>query len=635
MLATRFALLLIGYQVIAAAGTYLIEFVLFDRAAARYDDAASLTRFLSTYTALLNLVDILFLVLLAGVLLRRFGLRLGIAANPALVTAARRGDARLGDRLRRRRARPVRPRRGCSRRRHHAEGRHDAHVRHTAYQLLPAEERAAVQAAVEGAGVPVAIGATGMALFALRALDAPVSLIVGVTVAVCVVWTLSAALLYSDYARALAGALKRQILPDATPDLGDSETAAALHRMLASDDAREVRLGLDLLVATSSPAAQTELARLSRDPRADVRMPALARLAGDGNARAAALLESDIAGLSTSRDVADRGSPPSAWQCGPGSTARRSPPCSRDPEPAVRADGLGRSGRGDTGHVQDVVAALEDPRDVRAAVAALADSAMPSLPSVANALAARAVPVPRGDRAPARGCGTPRRRRWWTVRPARRASGPRARPRRPLGARGRRSGSGATGGGHRAGSAGRRRACPRCLSALAAVTPAPLLERALRDELMLLRERVLALLAVRHGAEAIHLVALGLASDAESRCSLAIEMLDVTLGRGEATLALPVVRTDLPDRTRLQQLAELAPDAQRSSSRARRPHRRPRRALAIALAGGVCGLRGAQSRIAAAPRRAAEELPIRCFARPWNGPRAAPRSKGSRRLPDT
>ena len=66
LLATRFALLLIGYQVIAAAGTYLIEFVLFDRAAARYDDAASLTRFLSTYTALLNLVDILFLVLLAG-----------------------------------------------------------------------------------------------------------------------------------------------------------------------------------------------------------------------------------------------------------------------------------------------------------------------------------------------------------------------------------------------------------------------------------------------------------------------------------------------------------------------------------------------------------------------------------------
>ena len=56
-------------------------------------------------------------------------------------------------------------------------------------------------------------------------------------------------------------------------------------------------------------------------------------------------------------------------------------------------------------------------------------------------------------------------------------------------------------------------------------------------------------------------MALGLASDAESRHSLAIEMLDVTLGRGEVALASPVVRTDLPDRARLHQLAELAPDA--------------------------------------------------------------------------
>src|SRR6185295_12894100 len=86
LLASRFVLLVIGYQVLSAAGTYLIEFILFDRAAARYDDAASLTRFLSTYTAALNIVDILFLALFAGMLLRRFGLRFGIAANPALVT---------------------------------------------------------------------------------------------------------------------------------------------------------------------------------------------------------------------------------------------------------------------------------------------------------------------------------------------------------------------------------------------------------------------------------------------------------------------------------------------------------------------------------------------------------------------
>ena len=98
----------------------------------------------------------------------------------------------------------------------------------------------------------------------------------------------------------------------------------------------------------------------------------------------------------------------------------------------------------------------------------------------------------------------------------------------------------------------------RCLAALAAVTPAPLLERALRDELELLRERVLALLAMLHGAETSASVALGLASATESRRSLAIEMLEVTLGRHEAALASPVVRTDLSDGARLQQLAGLA-----------------------------------------------------------------------------
>ena len=130
LLATRFALLVIGYQVISAAGTYLIEFILFDRAAARYDDAASLTRFLSTYTALLNVVEILFLVLVAGVLAAALRPAPRDRREPRARDRARRGDARCRARVRRRCARPVRPRRGCARRRHLADGRHDAHVRH-------------------------------------------------------------------------------------------------------------------------------------------------------------------------------------------------------------------------------------------------------------------------------------------------------------------------------------------------------------------------------------------------------------------------------------------------------------------------------------------------------------------------
>ena len=61
-------------------------------------------------------------------------------------------------------------------------------------------------------------------------------------------------------------------------------------------------------------------------------------------------------------------------------------------------------------------------------------------------------------------------------------------------------------------------------------------------------------------------VTLGLAGEGEGRRSLAIEMLEVTLGRSEAMLALPIVRTDLPDSDRLRGLD--SPGAGASAGRA-------------------------------------------------------------------
>ena len=70
-------------------GSQVVDFLLFDRAAARYS-GDDLTPFLSGYTAVLNIVDILFLAIVAGPLLRRFGLRLGLVLNPAVVAACSR-----------------------------------------------------------------------------------------------------------------------------------------------------------------------------------------------------------------------------------------------------------------------------------------------------------------------------------------------------------------------------------------------------------------------------------------------------------------------------------------------------------------------------------------------------------------
>ena len=69
-----------------AMGSWVIEYLFFNRAHAHYS-GDDLTRYLSGYTAVLNLADILFLTLFAGALMRRFGLRLGLVLNPAAVAA--------------------------------------------------------------------------------------------------------------------------------------------------------------------------------------------------------------------------------------------------------------------------------------------------------------------------------------------------------------------------------------------------------------------------------------------------------------------------------------------------------------------------------------------------------------------
>ena len=101
LLTTRFVALVFAYQVLSAMGSQVLDFLVFDRAAARYDDASELTRFVALFTGVLNVVDLLFLVVVAGLLLWRFGLRLGLLANPAVVTALTVGNARRGARPRR------------------------------------------------------------------------------------------------------------------------------------------------------------------------------------------------------------------------------------------------------------------------------------------------------------------------------------------------------------------------------------------------------------------------------------------------------------------------------------------------------------------------------------------------------
>ena len=284
LLARPLVVSIIGYQILSAVGTQLVDFAFFDRAANRYADSADLARFLSVYTALLNLVEIVFLAVLAGPLLRRFGLRFGLLANPvgvavgmAVMTAltfgsgvatlsflAVAGATRIAD-----------------------VGLTDGTTRtsvNATYQVIPGEDRMAVQTVVEGAGVPIAIGLTGVLLLVLQVLPGDIGVVVTIGMVICVAWTVLAWFTHRAYAVGLRQAVVKRTLHESTLDLGDATEEAALAELLSSDDGRRVGLGLELLAGLTSPATEAELKRLLDDEQPSVRLAALAELAGSSGA---------------------------------------------------------------------------------------------------------------------------------------------------------------------------------------------------------------------------------------------------------------------------------------------------------------------------------------------------------------
>jgi HEAT repeat protein len=279
MLAKRFVLLIVIYQMLSAMVTRLIGFMVFDQVAARYTDSLGLAQFMGNYTVALNVTDILFLALFAGLLLSRFGLNYGLSANPVvagvflvatigvglavgidsglfffLIVSARIADLAMTD--------------GATR-----------SSINTAYQALPAHERATVQTGVEGIGVPIALGLTGVILLLFGAIGALSILRIAVfTLIVTVIWTASALLVYRGYASSLVQTMRRRALDPAELTLDDGPSLEIVKSFVHSDKIREVRLALDILEDTGHDSLDANLIALVGHRDAAVRTEALGRL---------------------------------------------------------------------------------------------------------------------------------------------------------------------------------------------------------------------------------------------------------------------------------------------------------------------------------------------------------------------
>lgn len=565
LFASGLVLLLLVYQVLSAMGSWLVDYLLFNRASAQYS-GDELARFLSVYTAVLNLAAILFLALLAGPLLRRFGLRLGLVLNPAVVAAflvvmgvvvagpgaaayglfvlaavARLADIVLTD--------------GTTRTSVNA-----------AFQVVPIRDRLAVQAVVEGIGVPVAIGATGAVLLVMNVLGLGIGAVIAFTAVLSVIWILSGVAMYRSYTRALADEVRRRSLVETAYELAEDD--AALQTLLRSDDARDVRLALDLLSTDGSAASAGALRQASEHEDPEVRLRALLQLAAAGDARAGAEAGALAGDLALSADPADRRAAAAAL----GSRDVVPTPPSLlialldDPDPMVRSATLDVVAHEDAGEqevVRRVVAALDEPRTAGSATAAVRRLGDPAVPLVAAALArdgaSRRPPLIRAAASAATEHGLP------VIEPALRDRD-RVVVLSALDALSAADGAAVVPPDlldevfHDAGAHAARTLAAR--TALAASDES--LRRALDDESDLARRLVVAVLALRHGDRVRE--ALRVVDGAEGqRRALGVEALDVLISREEAKVAVPLVRRDLTPDEQAVALRHLAPRARRQA----------------------------------------------------------------------
>ena len=570
LLANRLVVLILGYQLLSAAVTQLLDYMVWERAAARFPDPSELAQFQGVFGAIINVVSVLFVVTLGGWMLTRFGIGLGLAANPlgvlalllatvvvgylvgpvafvffVLVCAQQVTDITLTD--------------GSTRTSINAT-----------YQALPLRERVRAQTLVEGAGVPLALGFVGLLLIGFDVLGLGVRAVGVITLVLSGVWLVAAVLAYREYGVNLRAVLTKRAWDPMTLRVDDAASRAAVDELLASADPYDVRVALDALV----------------DAGGDVSRHVLALLADPDPARREL-------GLEIAAGTGDREQPAAA------SEVHR---LLRDPDPEVAlwaAAAVVRrgAGAGDPGRTRWVVAAAAvDPDEVRRALraaTALPDAFfVPYLLDMASSGSASAdvldALTAHADHLTARVGGlladpaVPRQIRERIVHALGRAGTPEARDllvahlgdgdpaiveaaAQCLVAVGHRESPERLDLGPRLFAVADR--VDRCLRVLLLLDDRPdhdPLRHALRDEIAAGARRVEVLLDLVDDARAIGSAVSGLASAVDRDRSTALEMLEVTVGRSLARTTLALVDPTLDDAARHRLLARSTDDPTRS-----------------------------------------------------------------------
>lgn len=279
LLRSPYTRLIFAYQMLSAIGTQLVLFIFLDRVQVVYPNVDDLAEFFGYFTVVLNVLLVGFLAAPAGYLLNRFGLRFGITANPFviglivallvvlgallglaaspffwLVVSGRILDIVL------------------------SVGTTNPSLK-AMYQALPEQERPLIETTVEGIGVPVAIGLSGVLLVLFNLIPAlSFTHLILLTVVVTALWVLAGLAVYRGYRGALVKTISRRALTTADFSLEDGSTLTVLEAMLNSPKPHDVAMALDLLSEADYPQLDERLIGLLQHETAVVRQEALKRL---------------------------------------------------------------------------------------------------------------------------------------------------------------------------------------------------------------------------------------------------------------------------------------------------------------------------------------------------------------------